>query len=158
MTIEDGVNGAASRDLHLARQSSEEALPDLAGAPVRFLALGRYDGCFDLLGQLVGITVGAPGTIREPLQSAFLIAVDDLVAGLARDSELSTQRGHALAVFEPNHEAYAFVHNRTFLPWHPTFPPPSRGKSVTHVSGTFCYLCVEPDNPLPYPIQVSIRV
>src|SRR5579864_5545734 len=24
------------------------------------------------------------------------------------------------------------------------FPPPSRGKSVTHVSGTFCYLCVEP--------------
>src|SRR5580658_6202062 len=23
-------------------------------------------------------------------------------------------------------------------------PPPSRGKSVTHVSGTFCYLCVEP--------------
>jgi len=25
-----------------------------------------------------------------------------------------------------------------------TFPPPSRRKSVTHVSGTFCYLCVEP--------------
>src|ERR1700722_18959327 len=23
-------------------------------------------------------------------------------------------------------------------------PPPSRGKSVTHVSGTFCYLCLEP--------------
>jgi hypothetical protein len=22
--------------------------------------------------------------------------------------------------------------------------PPFRGKSVTHVSGTFCYLCVEP--------------
>src|SRR5580704_8724043 len=24
------------------------------------------------------------------------------------------------------------------------FPPPSRGKNVTHVSGTFCYLSVEP--------------
>jgi hypothetical protein len=23
-------------------------------------------------------------------------------------------------------------------------PPPSRGKSVTHVSGTFCYLCLGP--------------
>ena len=144
MAIQDGVNGAASWDLHFARQSTKEALPDLAGAPVRFLALGRYDGGFDLLGQLVGIAVGAPGTIREPLQSAFLIALEDLVAGFAGDLKLAAQGGHALAVFEPNHESYAFVHNRTFLPWHPTLPPPSRGKSVTHVSGTFCYLCVEP--------------
>jgi len=75
MTIEDGVNGAASRNLHFARQSSEEALPDLAGAPVWFLAPGCYDGRFDLFGQLVGIAVGAPGTIREPLQSAFLITL-----------------------------------------------------------------------------------
>src|ERR1700722_15184543 len=123
MTIEDGVNGATSRALHFARQSSEEALPDLAGAPVGFLALGCYDGRFDLLGQLVGIAVGAPGTIREPLQSAFLITIEDLVASLAGDPELPAQTGHALAVLEPNHETYAFVHNRTFLPWHPTRPP-----------------------------------
>src|SRR5271154_1754425 len=127
MTIQDGVNGAAGRHLHFARQSSEEALPDLAGAPVRFLALGRYDGRFDLLGQLVGIAVRAPGTIREPLQPAFLIAVDNLVSGLARDPELAAQPGHALAIFEPNHESYAFVHNRTFLPWHP-LPAPFQAK------------------------------
>jgi hypothetical protein len=36
----------------------------------------------------------------------------------------------------------SFVHHRTFLPWHPHVPPPCRGKSVTHVSGTFCYLCL----------------
>src|SRR5580693_2531335 len=143
MAIQDGVNGAASRDFHFARQSSEEALPDLAGAPVWFLALGRYDGRFDLFGQLVGIAVGAPGTIREPLQSALLVTLEDLVAGFAGNLKLAAQRGHAFAVLEPNHESYAFVHNRTFLPWHPTRPP-SRGKSVTHVSGTFCYLCVEP--------------
>src|SRR5579863_1975713 len=123
MTIEDSVDGAASRDLHFTRQSSEEALPDLAGAPVWFLALGCYDGRFDLLRQLVGIAVGAPGTIREPLQSAFLIALEDLIAGFARDLKLPAQRGHALAVFEPNHESYACVHNRTFLPWHPTSRP-----------------------------------
>src|SRR5580698_5061138 len=129
MTIEDSVNGAAGWGLHFTRKSSKEALPDLAGAPARFLALGRYDGRFDLLGQLVCISMGAPGTIREPLQSAFLIAVDDLVPGLARDPELPAQRSHALAILEPNHETYAFVHNRTFLPWHSTRPP-SRGKSV----------------------------
>src|SRR5579863_8651175 len=122
MTIEDSVDGAASRDLHFTRQSSEEALPDLAGAPVWFLALGCYDGRFDLLGQLVGIAVGAPGTIREPLQSAFLIALKDLIAGFTGDLKLPAQRGHALAVFESNDKSYAFIHNRTFLPWHPTAP------------------------------------
>src|ERR1700719_965221 len=120
MPIEDGVDGATSRDLHVTRQSSKEALPDLAGAPVRFLALGRYDGRFDLLGQLVGVSEGAPGPIRESLQSAFLISLEDLVAGFAGDLKLAAQSSHALAVFVPNHESYTCVHNRTFLPWHPT--------------------------------------
>src|SRR5271167_4042501 len=128
MAIEDGVDGAASWNFYFARQSSKEALPDLAGAPVRFLALGGDNGRFDLLGQLVGIAVGAPGTIRKPLQPAFLITLKDLVAGLAGDLKLAAQRGHALAIFESNHESYAFVHNRTFLPWHPTSRPLPREK------------------------------
>jgi len=123
MPIQDGVDGAASWDFDFARQSSKEALPDLAGAPLRFLAFGSYDGGFDLRGQLVGIAVGAPGPIREPLQSTFLIALEDLIAGFARDPELAAQRGHAFAVLEPNYESHAFVHNRTFLPWHSTRPP-----------------------------------
>src|SRR5580700_7254118 len=127
MAIQDGMNGAAGWDLHFTRQSAKEALPDLAGAPVRFLAFGRYDGRFELLGQLVCISVGAPGPIREPLQSAFLITLEDLVAGFAGNLKLAAQRGHAFAVLEPNHESYAFVHNRTFLPWHPT-PAPFQGK------------------------------
>src|SRR5579862_692484 len=128
MAIQDGVDGAASGDFHFARQSSKEALPDLAGAPVWFLALSGHDGGFDLFGQLVGVSVGAPGPIREPLQSAFLITVEDLIAGFARNLKLAAQRGHALAVFESNHETYAFVHNRTFLPWHPTPAPFQRKK------------------------------
>ena len=135
------MNSAAGWDLHFTRQSSEEALPDLAGAPVRFPALGRYDGRFNLFRQLVGVAVGAPGPIREPLQSALLIALEDLVAGFAGDLKLAAQCGHAFAVFEPNDKSYAFVHNRTFPPWHFTRPP-YRGKSVTHVSGTICYLCL----------------
>ena len=123
MTIQNGVNGAASWDFHFRGQSSKEALPDLAGTPARFLALGRYDGCFDLLGQPVCISVGAPGPIREPLQSTFLITLEDLVTGFTGDLKLAAQGGHALAVLKPNHESYAFVHNRTFLPWHPTSRP-----------------------------------
>src|SRR5579883_321765 len=69
------------------------------------------------------LAVGAPGRIREPLQSTFLIALEDLIAGFARDPELPAQRGHAFAVLEPNYESHAFVHNRTFLPWHSTHPP-----------------------------------
>src|SRR5580658_10937425 len=127
MAIQNGVNGAACWNLYFRGQSSKEALPDLAGAPMWFLAFSGYDGRLDLLGQPVCISVGAPGTIREPLQSAFLITLKDLVAGFAGDLKLAAQRGHALAVFEPNHESYAFVHNRTFLPWHPT-PAPFQGK------------------------------
>src|SRR5579864_8461417 len=37
------------------------------------------------------------------------------------------------------------------------FPPPSRGKSVTHVSGTFCYLCVEPHIKLHERFQPPFR-
>src|SRR5215472_3865875 len=102
MPVQDGVNGAASGDLDFAGQSSKEALPDLAGAPVRFLALGGYDGRFDLLGQLIGIAVGAPGTIREPLHSAFLITLEDLVAGFTGNLKFATQGGHAFAVLEQN--------------------------------------------------------
>src|ERR1700722_9399372 len=116
MTIEDGVNGAAGRDFYFRGQSSQEALPDLAGAPVRFFAPGRYDGRFDLLGQLVGVSMGAPGPIREPLQSALLITLEDLVAGFPGNLKLAAQCGHALTVFEPDHETYTFIHNRTFLP------------------------------------------
>src|SRR5580698_638131 len=127
MAVEDDMNGAAGCHDHLARQSSKAALPDLAGAPVRFLGLGGDDGRFELLGQLVCISGGAPGPIREPLQSAFLITLEDLVAGFAGNLKLAAQRGHAFAVLEPNHESYAFVHNRTFLPWHPS-PAPFQGK------------------------------
>jgi hypothetical protein len=96
---------------------------------MRFLALGRYDGRFDLLGQLVRVSVGAHGPIREPLQSALLIALEDFVAGFAGNLKLAAQRGHTLAVLEPNDKSYAFIHNRTFLPWHPT-PAPLPGEKV----------------------------
>src|SRR5690242_5851145 len=101
------------------RQPPEESLTDLARAPTRLLPLSGDNRCFHLHRQLIRIPVRAPRPIREPLQPAFFIAFEDLVAGLARNPELSAQGSHALPVFQPNHKAYAFVHHRTFLPWHP---------------------------------------
>ncbi len=44
---------------------SKEALPDLCGRlQCGFSTLGRYDGRFDLFGQLVGIAVG--GAWHDP--------------------------------------------------------------------------------------------
>ena len=137
MAIQHGVNGAAGRDLD-CRQSSQQALADLAGAPVGFSRFvlrspppSARASCWR--------SDRAVGSIREPLQTAFLIALEDLVAGLAGNPELPAQCRHALA---SSRHKLRLVHNRTFLPWHPL--PPLKGKSVTHVSGTFCYLCVGP--------------
>jgi hypothetical protein len=66
---------------------------------------------------------GATGAIRQPLQPALLVTLKNLVAGLARNAELSAQGGHTFPILEPDHKAHAFVHNRTFLPWHPTSRP-----------------------------------
>ena len=50
------------------------------------------DIVFHLKGKLVGIAKGAPAPVGESLHPAFLIAIEDLVAGLAGDSELPAER------------------------------------------------------------------
>src|SRR5262249_35178997 len=80
--------------------------------------------------------------IAEAFQAAFLIAFEDLVASLPGNAELAAQGSHAFPVLKPDHKAHSFVHYRSFLPWHPHFRPPDGEKSVTHVSGTFCYPCL----------------
>src|SRR5919201_1773316 len=54
---------------------------------------------------------GARG--RLTLHSALPVALKDLVAGLARDPELTAQRSHCLAVLEPDLKPHALVHHRT---------------------------------------------
>jgi len=105
------------------RQSSQQALADLAGAPVRFLAPGGDDRRFYLLGQLVGIAEGPARAIAQPFQSALLVTLKNLVAGLARNAEFPAQGGHTLPILEPDHKTHTFVYHRTFLPWHPTSAP-----------------------------------
>jgi hypothetical protein len=127
VTIEYSVNRAAGRNLHRVRQAAQQALADLPRTPVRLLAPGCHDGGYHRLGQLVGVAERPARPIGQTLPATFLIAVQDLVTGLARDPELAAQGSHAFPIFQPNHEAYAFVHHRAFLPWHPP-PPPRKGR------------------------------
>jgi hypothetical protein len=92
---------------------------------VGLLAPGCDDCRFYLFGQLVGVSKRPSRPIAQALQIAFFIALKDLIAGLPGNAEFAAQRSHAFPVFEPDHKAHSFVHHRTFLPWHPHFPPPA---------------------------------
>jgi len=61
---------------------------NLAGTPTRVLALHVQDVVLPLKGELMGIAVGAPASVREPLHPTLFVAIEDLVASLAGDSEL----------------------------------------------------------------------
>jgi hypothetical protein len=102
------------------------------GAPV-----GRF---FYLKRKLMSIAVGASTSIRQPLKTAFLIAIENLVTGLPSNSKFSAKFRHRLAGWPASHKLQSLMHYRTLLPRHHSLP--KRGKSVTYVSGTICYLCL----------------
>src|SRR5882762_11929363 len=98
MVIEHRVDGAASGNLNLTGKTTQQAFADLACAPVRLLPFELEDGGLHLLGQLVGVTPGSARTVRQRFQTGFFVAIENLVAGLARDSKLPTKRRHFLPV------------------------------------------------------------
>src|SRR6266566_2840759 len=96
MSIEQRVDGAAGGNLNLTGKATQQAFADLACAPVGFLPFEVEDGGLHLLGQLVAVTPRPARTVGQSFQTGFLVAVKDLVTGLARDSELSTEGRHFL--------------------------------------------------------------
>src|SRR5260370_15775889 len=84
--------------------------------------------------------IGRMASVGHPLNSTFLVTIEDLVAGLARNPKLSAEFRHRLAGEPASHKLQSLVHHRTLLPPHHSLP--KRGKSVTYVSGTICHLCV----------------
>src|SRR2546429_2175495 len=65
--------------------------------PAGVLALHVEDVILHLKGKLVGIPKGTSAPIGQSLYPAFLVAIEDLVAGFAGDSELPAQFRHWLA-------------------------------------------------------------
>src|SRR5207302_8788562 len=115
---------------------------DFARTPAGVLTLDVQDVVLDLERKLVGIAIRASASVREPLHAAFLITIEDLIAGLARDSKLPAKFRHRLAGWPASYKLQSFIHYRTLLPRHHSLP--FAGKSVTYVSGTMCCLCLRP--------------
>src|SRR4029077_9491658 len=85
--------------------------------------------------QLVGVANRPARTVGQGLETVFLIALEDLVAGLARNAERATDLAHRFAVQQLSDKPQALVHYRTLLPRHPHLP--QKGES--------CYPCVRYD-------------
>jgi len=96
VAIQHRMDGAFGRDGD-AGEPPEPALSDLTGAPAGVLALHVQDVVLHLKGKLVGLPKGTSAPIGQSLYPAFLVAIEDLVAGFAGDSELPAQFRHWLA-------------------------------------------------------------
>jgi hypothetical protein len=69
------------------------------GAPqLRRSQVEPNDQMLDLEGQLDCLPVGPATAVGQSFEPAVLVALEDLVASLARDIELAAQRRHLLAV------------------------------------------------------------
>jgi hypothetical protein len=75
----------------------DQALSDLAGTPAAVLALHVQDIVLHLGGKLMGIAIGTPASVGQPLHPAFLVAIEDLVTCLTGDPELPAQFRNGLA-------------------------------------------------------------
>src|SRR6516225_12468205 len=95
---------------------------------MRLLVLQPNDQTFDLSRQLIGIAYGPPGAVSQSLQAMLLVAVEDLVAGLAGDAELPADLGHGFPIQKPRDKAKALLHYRTRFPRHLHLPQNKSGK------------------------------
>ena len=137
------MDRALGRNAHIAVQAADQELADLARAPVRLVALEADDQALDLRRQLVGVAHRPARAVAQGLEAVLLVAVEDLVAGLARDAELAADlrssprpraggRQTAGARPSPNTPSTASTpparHRQEVLPMCPV-------RSVTYVSG-----------------------
>src|SRR5690606_2112789 len=78
--------------------------------------------CSTWVWQLVGVTDGPSRSIGQRIQAMVLIAIEYLVARLARNAELATQLAHRFTVQQADNEAHTLFHYRTLLPRHRHLP------------------------------------
>src|SRR5262250_1686594 len=116
------MDGAFGGDRN-SREPAGQALTDFASAPAGVLTLHVQDVVRDLKRNLVSVTIGTSASVREPVNAAFLVAIEDLVAGFSRNPELPAQFRHGFTREPPSHKLQSFIHHRTLLPRHCTSSP-----------------------------------
>src|SRR5215469_14616966 len=136
------MDGALGWHPDLAIEAPDQELADLAGTPVRLFGFEPDNQPLELVRQLVGVAHRSARSIAQGRQPVLLVAIEYLVASLPRDPKISTYVRHRLTVQKAGDKPQALLHHRTRFPRHQHLPP--KAKSVTHVSGTKCHLCLGP--------------
>ena len=98
MTVQHRVHRAPGRDTHIAGKTPDKQLTDLPGAPMRLLALVLDNHPFNGAWQLIGIPHWPTRAIPQRLYTMILVAVENLVTGLAGNPELPAQIAHAFTL------------------------------------------------------------
>src|SRR4029450_11388595 len=88
-----------------------ESSPDLRCPPVGVVPLQPDDLRFQRQRELVRVAVRTTAPVGETVDAIVLIPLVNLVARLARDSELSADRGHLLAIQQAGDEPETLVHD-----------------------------------------------
>src|ERR1700730_10807354 len=128
VAVEHRVNGAFGGNLDVSVEATHQQFADLAGAPVRLLALQPDDQGLELLRELVGVTYRPPGAVAQRLEPVLLVAIENLVAGLAGNAELPADLGHGFPIQKPGDKTKALFHYRTRFPRHLHLPQNKNGK------------------------------
>jgi hypothetical protein len=126
VAIQHGVDRADGRQVR-ARELPPKLFPDLRRAPAWIFSLQAHDRGFKRRRQPIRLPVRAVAPIAEGLGPAVFVAVEDLVARLARNPELRAQRRHLLALEQAGDKPESLVHDVTLLPRH----APSCGGKVS---------------------------
>ena len=77
-------------------ESPDQALSGLTATPAGVLARNLRDLVLNLKGKLMGIPIGRSASVRQPLHSTFLVAIEDPGACLARNPQLPQEFRHRL--------------------------------------------------------------
>src|SRR2546430_3951811 len=87
-------------------------------APARVLALQPDDRRLERRGQPIRLAIRPPTAIGKRPEPAVFVALEDLIAGLARNAEGGAQRRHLLALEQAGDKPKPLVHDVTLLPRH----------------------------------------
>src|SRR5689334_12897299 len=128
MAIEHRMDGAFGGNPDVAIEPPDQQFADLARAPVRLLGLQAHNQGLELLRELVGIAHRPPRAVAQRLKPVVLVAVENLVAGLAGYTELPADLRQGLPIQKPGDKAQALFHYRTRFPRHPHLPQNKSGK------------------------------
>src|SRR6201998_4908314 len=89
------MNGAFGWNRNSGKPA-DEPFADFSRTPAGVLSLHVQHIVFYLKGKFIRVSIRTSASIGEPLNAAFLVAIENLVAGLAGDPKLSAKFRHRL--------------------------------------------------------------